>query len=249
LSPTDPDSLTSDRPEPSTGEPSRPGQETSPEPSPWALQLAVRVERADPPTVEAVCRSAARATLALLGDERSQPGGEWHPAIVAWRTKRIRKLVRRGRASAWERASHAPGVTVHDGAEVRAFVPTPMNRIDETVAKLQIDGSAAPLEGPVRSDSIDAAGGTLVVALTPLVAMTWGKLAAQAAHGAQLAREAAGAATVEAWAALGQPIVVWFPTADAWAHAVPDDAVRVRDGGFTEIPPGTLTAAAWFVAA
>ena len=216
---------------------------------PWALQLAVRVERTDPPTVEAVCRSAARATLALLGDERSRPGGDWHPAIVAWRTERIRKLVRRGRASAWERARHAPGLTVHDGAEVRAFVPTPMDRIDDAVAKLQIDGSAAPLEGPARSDSIAAPAGSLVVALTPLVDMTWGKLAAQAAHGAQLAWEAAGEATLAAWETLGRPIVVCFPTAEAWSREIPAGAVRVRDGGFTEIPPGTLTAAGWFVVA
>jgi peptidyl-tRNA hydrolase len=219
------------------------------EPAPWALQLAVRVERTDPPTVEAVCRGAARATLALLADQRSRPGGPWHPAIVSWRTERIRKLVRRGRASAWDRAQDVPGVTVTDGAEVRAFVPTPMDAIDEAVAKLQIDGRSAPLEGPTRTDTIEARAGTLVVALTPAVDMTWGKLAAQAAHGAQLAWEAAGETVLAAWAERGHPVVVVFPTPAAWDRDIPAGAARVRDGGFTEIPPGTLTAAGWFVAA
>ena len=137
------------------------------------------------------------------------------------------------------RPGSAPAVDSQSG-------PVRRLSIDDAVAKLQIDGSSAPLEGPVRTDTVEAPAGALVVALTPLVAMTWGKLAAQTAHGAQLAREAAGEATLAAWAERDRAIVVWFPTAEAWARDVPAEAVRVRDGGFTEIPPGTLTAAAWF---
>ena len=111
--------------------------------SPRALQLAVRVEKLDPPTTTAICAAAVLATIGLLEDERSQPGGSWHEAVAAWNGDRIRKLVRRGRASAWDRAQVPDGVTVErDGAEVRAYVPGPLDEAPEALAKLQIKSTA-----------------------------------------------------------------------------------------------------------
>ena len=214
--------------------------------APWALQLAVRVERTDPPTVAEACRAAASATVALLDDERARPGGAWHPSVVAWRTARIRKLVRRGRGGEWQRAQAVPGVTVIDGAEVRAFVPAPMDAIDPALAKLQIDARSVELDEPALVDSVTAGRGSLVVALTPLVAMSWGKRAAQAAHGAQLAWEAASPAQLARWEAVARRVEVVFPTAAAWPAVEAASLVQVHDGGFTEIPAGTLTAVAWF---
>ncbi|MDG1188847.1 MAG: hypothetical protein P8N13_10360, partial [Ilumatobacter sp.] len=89
--------------------------------SPWALQLVARVEKFDPPGAEAIAAAAALATIELLNDPRSQPEGQWHDAVTKWNGARIRKIVRRGRASAWQRAQELEGVTVErDGAEVRA---------------------------------------------------------------------------------------------------------------------------------
>ncbi len=215
--------------------------------APWALQLAVRVERTDRPTVAEVCRAAAAATLALLEDERARPGGVWQPSIAAWRSARIRKLVRRGRGGQWLAAQSLPGVTVHEGAEVRAFLPAPMDAIDPALAKLQIDASAVELHEPEPCDTIRASNGCLVVALTPLVAMSWAKRAAQAAHGAQLAWEAASPGELAAWQAQSRRVEAVFPSASAWPAIVAAALVQVHDGGFTEIPAGTLTAVAWFV--
>ena len=78
------------------------------------MQLVVRVERHRPPTESEVCATAARAVVALLSDPRSQPGGEWADAVARWRSGRIRKVVRRARAHAWERAHDIAGVTVTD---------------------------------------------------------------------------------------------------------------------------------------
>jgi len=206
----------------------------------------VRVERAEPPAVIDVCRAAARAVIELLDDERARPGGDWHERVGTWRDGRIRKLVRRGRGSGWEKAQAVAGVTVHDVAEVRAFVPSPMDAVEEAVARLQIDAKAVELAEPTAVDTVTAGPGTMVVALTPLVAMSWGKRAAQAAHGAQLAWEAAGPDGRAAWDARRRPLQVVFPTAAAWGPLVDAASVRVHDGGFTEIPAGTLTAVAWF---
>ena len=113
-----------------------------PSESPRALQLAARVEKMDLPTTAQICVVAALATIELLDDERSQPGGEWHEAVAAWNGDRIRKIVRRGRASAWRRAQEHAGVTAErGGVEVRAFVPSRRDEAPEGITQLQIQSS------------------------------------------------------------------------------------------------------------
>ncbi len=211
-----------------------------------ALQLAVRVERLDPPTVRDLCEAAALATIALLDDSRTGPGEPWHDAVAAWNGARIRKIVRRGRASAWERAQDADGVTViHRSAEVRAFVPGPLDRAPAPVAKLQI--RSTPLDEPVLVDELPPVGADhpeLLIAVTPEVDMSWGKQAAQCAHAGQLAWQGADHDRAGAWNRAGRPIQVVHPDRARWAELVAQADVTVHDGGFTEIPAGTLTAVA-----
>ncbi len=89
-----------------------------------------------------MCAAAALATIELLADKRSQPDGIWHRPVETWNGERIRKIVRRARASAWERSQAVAGVTVErDGAEVRAFVPSPMDQAPREVTKLQIQST------------------------------------------------------------------------------------------------------------
>jgi peptidyl-tRNA hydrolase len=213
-------------------------------PSPWALQLAARVEKIDPPATVDICAAAVLATVALLDDERSRPGGEWHEAVAAWNGERIRKIVRRGRASAWQRAQGPDGVTVqHGGAEVRAFVPSPMDEAPEALAKLQIQSS--PLDEIELCRTLPDATG-LFIAVTPLVEMSWGKQAAQCAHAGQWAWMRSTTDVVAAWDAAGRPITVVHPTKTLWAQLVEHAPVQIHDGGFTEIPAGTKTALAWW---
>lgn len=212
--------------------------------SPLALQLAARVEKIDPPTTAAISAAAALATIALLEDDRSRPGGEWHDAVAAWNGDRIRKIVRRGRASAWRRAQRPDGVTVlRDGAEVRAFVPGPIDRAPDELAKLQIQST--PLDEVTATDVTPAATG-LLIAVTPEFEMSWGKQAAQCAHAGQWAWMRSDPTVIARWDALGRPISIVHPSTSLWRSLIETAPIQIHDGGFTEIPAGTKSAVAWW---
>lgn len=212
--------------------------------SPLALQLAVRIERGRAPAVVDICRATALATIRLIDDPRSRPGGPWHESVEAWNGARIRKLVRRGRSSAWLKALAVPGVTVGlDGIEVRAFVPGPMAEIAEPVAKLQIQST--DLDPATRVARVDPVGG-LTIAVTPGVEMSWGKQAAQCAHAAQRAWMTETADDMAAWHRAGSPIRVVHPEPALWDALVEGATTVIRDGGYTEIPAGTTTTCAWW---
>jgi len=214
--------------------------------SPWALQLAARVEKLSPPTTAAVCAAAALATVELLDDDRSGPEGIWHVSVATWNGARIRKIVRRARASAWERAQSISGVTVErDGAEVRAFVPSPMDQAPREITKLQIQSTALDEVAP-QSQLPEMVAATLVIAITPHFEMSWGKQAAQCAHAGQRAWTTADAATTSEWDQAGRPITILHPTVALWSELDDVATTRIHDGGFTEIPPGTNSSIAWF---
>lgn len=216
--------------------------------SPLALQLAARVEKVDPPSTSAICAAAALATVALLEDPRSAAGGEWHDAVSAWNGDRIRKIMRRGRASAWQRAQEPDGVTVErNGAEVRAFVPGPLDQAPEALAKLQIQST--PLDDIERCDAVvnDApTETTLFIAVTPAFDMSWGKQAAQCAHAGQWAWMRSDRGIVTRWNAADRPVTILHPTESLWASLVETAPIQIHDGGFTEIPAGTKSAIAWW---
>lgn len=215
------------------------------ESAPMALQVAVRVERHDPPSAADAAVAAALATIALLDDDRSGPGGPWHEAVTRWNGAKIRKIVRRARGSAWRRVQEVDGVTVEvDDTEARAFVPGPIDEVPRPVARLQIQSS--PLAEPERCPTIDPAPG-LLVAVTPEVELSWGKGAAQCAHAAQRAWTTTTPERRRAWTAAGRPLTVVYPVADLWADLVAGADVEIRDGGFTEIPAGTRTTVARWI--
>ena len=212
--------------------------------SPLALQLAARVEKVDPPTTSQICAAAVLATIALLDDDRSQPGGDWHEAVAAWNGHRIRKIVRRGRASAWQRAQVPDGVTIErDGAEVRAFVPGPLDRAPEALAKLQIQSTELD---EIERTEVAPTGFALSIAVTPLFDMSWGKQAAQCAHAGQWAWMRSDPEIVRRWNGAGRPICIVHPTRSLWASLIETSPIQIHDGGFTEIPAGTKSAVAWW---
>lgn len=213
--------------------------------SPLALQMAARVERIDPPLVDDILAAAARSVIELLDDDRSRPGGEWHDAVATWNGARIRKIMRRGRASAWDRAQGVPGLTVRVGtAEVRAFLPGPLDEAPRDLAKLQIQ-SVTLDEPEMTAKRPDLDPGDLVIAVTPDVEMSWGKLAAQCAHAGQRAWERATPELRDRWRLRGSVIRVVHPDGTLWDELRAGPIEEIRDGGFTEIPAGTLTAVGW----
>lgn len=214
---------------------------------PRALQMAARVEKTDPPELADVFCAAARGVIAMLDDHRSLPGGDWHEQVAAWNGSRIRKIMRRARASAWDRAHEVPGLTIsHGSAQVRVFVPGYIDEAPPQLSKLQIQSSPLP-EPEIRSALPAQVGPAMTIALNPAVDMSWGKRGAQVGHGAQRCWERLSRTDRLDWNASGRLVSVLTPTNQLWQTLLEQDPVVIRDGGFTEIAPGTVTAAALLV--
>lgn len=219
---------------------------------PWALPLVVRVERDAPPGHWAALHAAALSVVTLLTRPESAPAGPWHPALERWSEGRIRKVVRRARATRWQELAARPGVTASAagaaGAEVRALLPHPVADPPPALARLQISGLDRPRESapPTRP----AAGAPiLTIAIAPELRLTTGKACAQVGHAAQLALLQLDRGTVLEWVAAGHPLRVVDADAEAWARLqrAGSGVALVQDGGFTEVAPGTRTCAASFV--
>ncbi|WP_372463147.1 peptidyl-tRNA hydrolase [Pseudonocardia kujensis] len=195
-----------------------------------AMPVILRIEREQPPRT-ALLEAAAQAALAVCVDPRAQ--GEWYEPLRAWVDGRIRKIARRARGAHWAAVQELPGVTVEvGGAEARALLPGPVDAVPRTVARLQIGGTDLPPDepGPVPE-------GIPLIVLNPAVDMTVGKAAAQVGHASMILAAVRGWAEAPRFAVRRDP-ALWE------ALLARDDVVCVRDAGFTEVDPGTITCAA-----
>ena len=207
----------------------------------YALPLVVRAERASPPGRTDALECAARAVLTLLSDPRSAGEGEWAPAIRAWQDARIRKVVRRARGAAWERAAALPGITVtHGTAEVRAFRPVPTDDWPADLGRLQVAGTDFTDPEPPAPPP----PGTPVLWISPGISMTAGKAMAQAGHAAQLAWWRLSPADRLAWKDSEFDLAVRTAAPGQWARLTASGLPVVQDGGFTEVAPGSKTVVA-----
>jgi peptidyl-tRNA hydrolase len=208
----------------------------------YALPLVIRVERAAPPARTDALEGAARAVLRFLSDPRvTEPGGEWAAAARAWEDARIRKVVRRARGAAWERASALPGITVAQrSARVRVYPPVPVDEWPADLARLQVAGT--DLEDPLPPGEPPA--GMPVLWMNPALPMTAGKAMAQAGHAAQLAWWELSPRTRSEWLGLDFDLAVRTAREEQWAELLASGLPVVTDGGFTEVAPGSATVVA-----
>ncbi|MFC4602363.1 aminoacyl-tRNA hydrolase [Rhodococcus kronopolitis] len=211
-----------------------------------AMPLVLHLPKADPPARSAVLAAAAAATAALCLDPRvgTDPEGEpgpWQRDYLAWTGARIRKVARRARGAQWFAAQDVDGVTVEvDGAAARAFVPGPVGELDPRIRKLQIGGTDLEHDAPG-----DPEPGLPVLWLNRSLDMTVGKTAAQVGHAAMLLAGAMTLTQAAQWAGSGFRCSVRDADPDRWAvltaRVAAGQAVAVRDAGFTEVAPGSMT--------
>ncbi|MFC0314226.1 aminoacyl-tRNA hydrolase [Gordonia phosphorivorans] len=210
-----------------------------------AMPLVLRIEKSTPPDRAALLEAAAQASIAACLDPRAEPGGEWAEAFDAWCAGRIRKIARRARGASWAAVQELPGVTAQVGAaQARALVPGPVGRADRRVTKLQIEGTDIAGELP-SAPRADGRGARLRLWTAPDLAMTVGKLAAQVGHAAMLGAELVPPDAAPRWAEDGCPVQVCQADRRRWAQllaaAEHGRAAVVRDAGYTEIAPGSVT--------
>jgi peptidyl-tRNA hydrolase len=206
----------------------------------WTMPIVVRIERADPPTHTDVLEAVAKACLAVAHDERA--AGEWAAAFAPWLDGRFRKVVRRARGAHWAAAQLLPGVTVRSGtASVRAFPPVPAEELAPELRRLQVGGTDLVDPEPPSEPAPQVAAGLARLWCNPALAMTTGKAAAQAGHASMLVWDAMPEARRPAWRAAGYPLTVRTATVAQWEALAVTAEVEVTDGGFTEIPAGSVT--------
>jgi peptidyl-tRNA hydrolase len=208
----------------------------------YALPLVVRVERGDPPTRTDALEGAGRAVLWYLSDPRvTEPDGEWAEVTRAWQDARIRKVVRRARGAAWERALALPGITVvHGTAEVRVYPPVPVDDWPADLARLQVSGT--DFEDPAPPD--DVPGDVPVLWLNPELPISTGKAMAQVGHGVQLAWWELSSTVRSKWKDVEFDLRVRTAGVGQWKELLASGLPVVTDGGFTEVAPGSATVVA-----
>lgn len=197
-----------------------------------AMPVILRIDRAHPPSRTALLEAAAQAALAVCLDERAM--GEWQDELAAWIGARIRKIARRARGAHWAAVQDVPGVTVGvDGAEVRALVPGPVDAVPKVVSRLQIEGTGLPLDCPPPPGP-----GVPLIVLNPAVEITVGKAAAQVGHASMLLAALRGWSRAPRFAVRATDAAGW---AELCARVGQGEGIAVRDAGFTEVEPGTIT--------
>lgn len=212
-----------------------------------AMPVILRIERDPVAGRTPLLEAAAAAALAVCLDPRSEPDGEWHEPVRDWVAGHIRKVARRARGAHWQAAQEFPGVTIEvDGAEARALVPGLVVETPKEISRLQISGSDLDEDEPGP-----APDGVPVLWLNPDVPLTAGKAAAQVGHASMLLAALLDDAELKAWAEIGYRCAVRTPTREEWSLVHPGadpggawrerQVIAVRDAGFTEVAPGTVT--------
>lgn len=213
---------------------------------PWALPIVVRRSKTDIARHVDVLETVAEAVATFLDDPRTQPGGEWHQAVEYWRDGAIRKVVRRGDGKQFEDAVALECMHVeragHEGfgdADVLVFPPGPVQPLPRELKKLQVGGTEFPLSsdgGGGESFTVDP---VVWIELSPHVALSTGKAAAQCGHAAQLVYEQMPHAQRDAWREDGFRVRVDTGAKDTWDSGTAP--VQVVDAGLTEVDGPTET--------
>lgn len=206
-----------------------------------AMQIALHIPKAEPPVRHELLAAAAKAVVQVCLDPRAVQDPDYRSRLEAWYDHLIRKVARRARNKNWLDAQAVAGVTAEVGsAQARAFLPSPVAEVPPELKKLQIQGTELPREGAVEQDT-DAPELPRIY-LDAGLAMTTGKAAAQAGHAAMLLAAHRDLEWVWRWAQRDFALTVAEVDSALFAGLAENpDAVSVRDAGFTEVAPDSMT--------
>ena len=187
-------------------------------------------------THEEIILGAAHASLrAFCTDEGGRSdSGPWQTWLSQGPAKSVRRVKAPSHLDQVRQWAAEEGVPVGEHLGVLALPPMTYEEMPKRVRGAQVNGvDYAPLPGP-RPDSPEAP-----LRIATLGSLTTGKAAAQVAHAAWgwSLNQAGGAP--EPWFTLS-----FVSPSEIRARSTQPGAVPVRDAGFTEVAPGTVTAVA-----
>lgn len=203
------------------------------EAEPYAMPIIVRVEKTPDliPSHEDTQLAVARAIALFFDSTKIIDGGEWKPQVDKWLEGRIRKVARRARGKEWEDVKKLDHIYAsHGKAEAIILPPHPNFQPPAEIKKLQVSG--LDLASDLQEHNIHAG---LEFAVNPDIVMSTGKSLAQIAHAVQLGIFNSDEETLASWRSNNMPISICrWDEHDVWT-------AEIRDAGFTEIPPNSLT--------
>ncbi|AOW92306.1 peptidyl-tRNA hydrolase [Rhodococcus sp. WMMA185] len=211
-----------------------------------SMPIVLHIPKAEPPPRSALLEAAAAAVAALCLDPRvgvDEEGvpGPWHEDFLAWVSSRMRKVSRRARGAGWRAAQEVDGITVDSGgAQARVLVPGQVGALDPRIKKLQVEGTDFDHDDPGEIPD-----GVPVLWTNSALDMTVGKAAAQVGHASMLLLGAMSTERARRWATDGYRCAVRDADPRSWQalmlEVAQGRAIAVRDAGFTEVAPGSMT--------
>lgn len=220
---------------------SRSGHEDPADPgSVQAMQIALLIPKNPRPPRTPLLEAAAQSVVACCLDPRAGEDTEFSRALGNWYDHRIRKVARRARGVQWERAQTLPGVTATVGeCSARAYPPGAVSEVPQELKKLQIGGTELDRDepGPPPAD-------IPVIWIDGGLEMTVGKAAAQVGHASMLLAKELSVEKAWTWAETGYALAVREVSTAEFTAIMSRAVVSVRDAGFTEVRPGSVTVCA-----
>ncbi|WP_018296192.1 peptidyl-tRNA hydrolase [Corynebacterium lubricantis] len=206
-----------------------------------AMQIALYIPKSEQPARNDLLVATAQAVVGVCLAPEAISDEIWHSHLEQWYGHLIRKVARRGRNKAWDDVQALAGVTTSFGsARVRAFIPSAVSEVPAEIKKLQIQGTDVHEGGEAHFHPE-----LPTIAVDASLQMTAGKAAAQVGHASMLFAASLPTDQAVAWAQAGFPLnVVEMQGEDYHNFISHEDAVLVRDAGFTEVAPDSITVAA-----
>lgn len=205
-----------------------------------AMQIVVHLPKQDPPLRSDVLAATGSAVLKVCLDSSVAHAGYARSSLLQWYGHRIRKVTRRARAAAWQQVHEVPGHgACVNQASVYACFPTAVSQVYPQVRKLQIHGTDLPADSP--SPPHDG----VVVYVDASLGMTLGKAAAQVGHAVMLFAAAQSPRFCWEWAQRDFAVSVREVPGAVFSSLVDVASGVVRDAGFTEVAPNSMTCVAF----